>query len=76
MLAVRERRISASGSHALGRVPVHTSYQRTPLAWKPLHETSMCAVSAQCHTLSFANPHSGSQISPGDSEGEGKRQYD
>ena len=64
--AMREPKISALGLHALGVVPVHTSYQRTPLPWssKPLHAISMFAVIAQCHTPSFANPHFGSQISP------------
>lgn len=74
--AMRERKISASGLHALGLVPVHTSYHRTPWSSKPLHATSMFAVIAQCHTPSFANPHSGSQISPGEGKGEGERQYD
>eukprot|EP00964_Phaeocystis_antarctica_P161385 scaffold133332_cov78-Phaeocystis_antarctica.AAC.7 len=83
---MRERRISASGSHALELVPVHTSYQRIPLPWssKPLHAISMFAVSAQCHMPSFASPHSGSQISPDEGGGggggeagrEGERPYD
>jgi hypothetical protein len=71
---MRERKISASGLHALELVPVHTSYHRTPWSSKPLHATSMFAVIAQCHTPSFANPHSGSQISPGEGKGEGERQ--
>ena len=80
LFRMRERRISASGSHALELVPVHTSYQRVSLSWssKPLHAINMFAVSAQCHMPSFASPHSGSQISPseGEGEGEGERQYD
>ena len=31
----------------------------------------MLAVSAQCHMPSFASPHSGNQISPGEGKGEG-----
>ena len=67
LAAVRERKISPSGLHALELVPVHTSYQRIPLPWpsKPLQAISMFALSAQCHKPSFANPQSGSQISPG-----------